>query len=63
MSDLLPISLLARYLRVSPAWLRAEAEAKRLPAIDAGKGQFLFSRETVERVLLERAQQHEEGTP
>ncbi len=51
---LTPLSQLARRLRVPVRWLRAEAEAGRLPAVRAEK-QFLFDAETVERLLLERA--------
>ena len=57
MSDLLPLPILARYLRVSPTWLRQEAETGRLPAVRAGRGQYLFSRPLVERELLKRAEQ------
>ena len=35
-------------------WLRAEAQAGRIPCIDAD-GALLFHPETVERVLLKRA--------
>lgn len=51
---LTPLSQLARRLRVPVRWLRAEAEAGRLPAVRAER-QFLFDAETVERLLLERA--------
>ena len=51
---LTPLSHLARRLRVPVRWLRAEAEAGRLPAVHAER-QFLFDAETVERLLLERA--------
>ena len=42
-------------LRVPVKWLRAEAEAGRVPHLKAGKA-LLFDPEAVERVLLERAQ-------
>ena len=52
---------MARRLRVPVKWLRAEAEAGRVPHLKADKV-FLFDPETVERVLLERAQK-EQGEP
>jgi hypothetical protein len=52
----LPLGMTARLLRVPAAWLRAEAEAGRIPHLKAGRV-FLFDPETVERVLLERARQ------
>ena len=45
---------MARRLRVTVRWLRAEAEAGRVPHLKAGKV-ILFNPETVEKVLLERA--------
>lgn len=45
---------LARRYRVPAAWLRREARAGRLPAIQAGS-QHLFNVEAVERALAERA--------
>ena len=57
-SKLLPAGPMARRLRVPVRWLRAEAEAGRLPHVKAER-QFLFDPETVERVLLERAQSTE----
>ena len=50
---------MARHVRVPVRWLRAEAEANRIPHLRAGT-QLLFDPETVERVLLERAKQIEE---
>ena len=55
-SKLLPVGPMARRLRVSVKWLRGEAEAGRVPCLKADKA-LLFDPETVERVLLERAQQ------
>lgn len=52
---LLPTGPMARRLRVPVRWLRAEAEAGRIPHVKA-ETVFLFDPETVERVLLERAQ-------
>ena len=51
---LLPANQMARRLRVTLRWLRAEAEAGRMPCVRAEK-QLLFDADTVERVLLERA--------
>jgi len=45
---------LARRLRLPAAWLRAEADARRIPSLRAGR-RFLFNVEAVERVLLDRA--------
>lgn len=52
--SLVPLSPMARRLRVSTRWLRSEAEAGRLPHVRAGR-RFLFNAEAVESVLLERA--------
>lgn len=51
---------MARLLRLQVAWLRAEAEAGRIPHLKAGNS-LLFDAETVERVLLERARKTEVG--
>lgn len=51
---LLPVGPMARRLRVPVQWLRAEAEAGRIPHLRAGKA-FLFDPATVEQVLIERA--------
>jgi hypothetical protein len=51
---LLPLGLTARTLSVPPAWLRAEADAGRIPCLRAGKA-YLFDVDLVERLLLERA--------
>jgi hypothetical protein len=53
---LLPLNVVARQLRVPFRWLRAEAEASRIPALRAGK-QFLCDAAAVEAALLERARQ------
>lgn len=50
----LTLSRMARRLRVPQRWLRAEAEAGRVPCIRAGR-RFLFAPDAVERVLAERA--------
>jgi hypothetical protein len=51
---LTPLSVLARQLRVPVRWLRAEAEAGRLPCVRAEK-QILFDPEVVYQVLRQRA--------
>ena len=58
---LLPLQIMARRIFVSAAWLRTESEAGRIPHLRAGK-RFLFDPETVERVLVERAQQSQENS-
>ncbi len=51
---LLPAGPMARHLRVPVRWLKAEAEAGRLPHVQAERV-LLFDPETVEKVLVERA--------
>jgi hypothetical protein len=53
---IVPLNILARRLRVSVGWLKAEAEAGRIPSLRADK-QFLCNPEAVEKALLERARQ------
>jgi hypothetical protein len=53
-SRLLPLNTVARRLRVPVRWLRAEAEAGRVPALRA-RNQFLCDPEAVEAALVERA--------
>ena len=45
---------MARRLRVTAKWLKAEADAGRVPCLKADNT-YLFDPETVELVLLERA--------
>ena len=52
---LLPLSFMARRLRVPVKWLRAEAESGRIPCIVAGSA-ILFDAQRVEAELLARAQ-------
>ena len=54
--SLLPLNVVARRLRVPLRWLRAEAEAGRVPSLRADN-QFLCDPEAVEAALLERARQ------
>ena len=53
-SQLVPLRVAARWLRVPAAWLQAEAEAGRVPALRAGHT-YLCDLAAVETVLLERA--------
>jgi hypothetical protein len=53
---LLPLGPMARRLRVTASWLRAEADAGRVPCLRAGS-RYLFAPSVVERVLTERAGQ------
>jgi hypothetical protein len=52
----IPAGLLSRILHVPVAWLRAEADAGRIPHLRAGTA-LLFDLETVKRILTERARQ------
>ena len=51
---LLVLGSMARRLGVEPRWLRAEAEAGRLPHVKAGRT-LLFNPDIVEGLLIERA--------
>jgi hypothetical protein len=51
---------MARALGVTVRWLRAEADADRLPHLDADKT-ILFDADLVESILAERARQAPEG--
>ena len=53
---LLPLKVVARRLRVPVKWLRAEAEAGRIPSLRAAN-LFLCDLAAVESALLERARQ------
>lgn len=64
-SKLLPVGPTARRFRVPVRWLKAEADAGRIPCVRAD-AVLLFDPDIVERVLLERAQAAtvaEEGKP
>lgn len=54
------LGAMARRLRVPATWLRAEAEAGRIPHIRAGRA-LLFDAETVERLILERLRSAAKG--
>ncbi len=47
------LGAMARRLRVTSTWLRAEAEAGRIPHLRAGST-LLFDPQAVERIVLER---------
>lgn len=53
-TKLLPLNAMARRLRVTVRWLRAEAESGRVPALKAGE-RYLFDQVAVEDVLVARA--------
>jgi hypothetical protein len=55
-SRLLPLNIIARRLRVPVGWLRAEAEAGRVPCLRAGT-RYLCDPDAVEAALLKRARQ------
>jgi hypothetical protein len=59
-SKLLPVGPTARRFRVPVRWLRAEAEAGRIPHVKAERV-FLFDPDVVERILLERAAAKPQG--
>jgi hypothetical protein len=53
-ASLLPLHAMARQIGVTAKWLRAEAEAGRIPHLKAG-ARLLFHSVTVERLLQRRA--------
>ena len=53
-SQLLSLGQMARKLHVTTAWLRAEADAGRVPCLVAGS-RYLFAPSAVEKVLAARA--------
>jgi hypothetical protein len=58
---LLSLPRMARRLGVTAKWLRAEADAGRVPCLRAGK-RYLFAPPAVERSLAKRAAQNQEGS-
>lgn len=57
------LRMLARRLQrfgLSMAWLKAEAEAGRIPCLRAGR-RLLFDPDAVEQELIERARRAQEG--
>jgi excisionase family DNA binding protein len=61
MDELLILARMARRLGVTNEWLRAEADAGRVPCLRAGK-RYLFNPEAVQQVLARRAAEGE-GRP
>ena len=57
---LAPLKTAARIFRVPADWLKAEADAKRIPCLVADD-QMLFNVEVVGKLLLERASAGEEA--
>jgi hypothetical protein len=53
---LVPLRTVARRLGLPLAWLRAEADAGRIPVLHAGRA-YLCDPDAVEAALLERARQ------
>ena len=56
----IPLQRLAQRLGLPAAWLRAEAEAGRIPSLRAGR-RLLFNPEAVEDALIERASEGGKG--
>jgi hypothetical protein len=52
--ELLTLPRMARRLGVTAKWLRAEADAKRLPCVRAGRA-YLFAAQRIEELLAARA--------
>jgi hypothetical protein len=53
-SSLLSVRAVAKHFGVTATWLKAEADAGRVPCLRAGK-RYLFNTPAVEAVLFERA--------
>ena len=58
-TDLLPLGTMAAMVGVTQKWLRREAEAGRIPCLNAD-GRLLFDEATVQRLLRDRATNREE---
>ncbi len=58
---LLSLARMARVLGVTQSWLRAEADAGRVPYLMAGR-RYLFAADAVRQCLAERAAQTEGRT-
>ncbi len=52
--QLVNLSQMARLLRVQTGWLRREAEARRVPCLQAGS-RFFFHPPAVEEAIIDRA--------
>lgn len=57
--QLVPLGVMAARLGIHHAELRHDAETGKLPAVRIGRRGLLFHVATIERLLLERAGQHE----
>ena len=57
-TSFVPITRLAYHTGLSVSWLRAEAQANRIPSIRMGR-RWMFNIDAVERALLERASVNE----
>lgn len=55
-SELLSLLRMARRLGVTQQWLRAEADAGRVPCLKAGK-RYLFNADAVQQALADKAAQ------
>ena len=54
------VARLGRELRVSQAWLIAEATSGRIPAIACGAKNYMFNVKAVEKCLADRAKKGEQ---
>ena len=60
MSEILTLPKMASALRVTAKWLKAEADAGRVPCLRAGR-RYLFAPAAVEKALAERAATERQG--
>lgn len=60
MEEILSLTRMARRLNVPKTWLREQAAAGEIPAIEAG-ARWLFNPAVVEQVLAERVREMAEG--
>jgi len=58
--DVLSLPRMARRLGITQTWLRAEADAGRVPCLRAGT-RYLFAAAAVEKALAERASRQTEA--
>ena len=56
----IPLHALSRRLGLPAAWIKAEAEAGRIPSLRAGR-RLMFNPDAVERILIDRAKANAEG--
>lgn len=62
MSELLTLSRIARRVGVSQQWLRAEADAGRIPCLRAGR-RYLFDLDATKEALARRAAESQPEVP